>query len=327
MRHWTVSGCLVAVLLASGCERKPSTPPAGGAATPSAGNAVTTTQPFVPTQEVVAKVNQATISTTDVTLGVQELKRLMELMQQRWQPLPAQDLPDALDLYDVMNNLVDAEVKATEARRLGLDRQREVQERFAYLQRNFYAQEWDRWQRERGASSDEAVHQFYEQHQTGFMEPERIRARQLVTETLADAEAARAKAVQSEPFDQLARTLSVGAGKEQGGDIGWHLRAVDHERLRLIGKATTESVFFPQLESVAFALEVGQVSQPVKGPDGRYYLVQLQERVAARQQTEIEVHDAIKELLTMQNLAQQVEQLRAKAQIQRFPEHLEGVKQ
>ena len=160
------------------------------------------------------------------------------------------------------------------------------------------------------------------------MEPERIRVSQVVTASLADAEAARARAVQGEPFASVARELSGGAGKDKGGDIGWHLRALDKERLKVIGAApTTEEVFFPQLEPVAFALEKDQISQPVKGPDGRYYLVQLTDRKPEKQQTELEVHDAIRDLLTVQKMQQALEELRAKAKVERFPEHLEGIKQ
>ena len=78
---------------------------------------------------------------------------------------------------------------------------------------------------------------------------------------------------------------------------------------------------------MAFALEAGQVSQPVKGPEGRYYVVQLDERKPSRQQTELEVHDAIKELLTIQNVQRRLEDLRTKAKIERFPERLKDVSQ
>jgi len=276
---------------------------------------------------VVATVNHAPISITDVELATLELKRFVEATQQPWQPLPAQDDPNALDLHDVLNNLLDADLKAQDTRARGLDNRPEVKRRLAYLQRSFYAQEWDRWQRERAVPTEEEIHQFYEQNKAGFTDPERIRVRQLVTPTLTDAEAIRTKAIEGADVAQLARDFSIGAGKEQGGEIGWHLRALDRDRLMFMGASVAEAVFFPQLESVAFALEVGQISQPVKGPDGRYYVVKLEERKEARQQTELEVHDAIKELLTIQNLQRKLEQLRRSAQIERFPERLNDVKQ
>jgi parvulin-like peptidyl-prolyl isomerase len=323
---------IVAVGLGVGCERWPwesatePVQPAGGSppsqtASPVAGHL------NIPEQERLALVNQTPLSTTDVELATLELKRLVQAYNQTWQPLPAQETADALDLHDILTNLMDTELKAQDARSRGLDRRTEIQRRLAYLLRGFYAQEWDRWQRDRAVPTEEAIHQFYEQNRLGFVDPERIHLRQIVTETLADAEAARAQAIQGAVFAQLARERSVGAGKEEGGDVGWHLRAIDHERLRLIGASPTEQVVFPQLEQVAFALESGQVSQPVKGPDGRYYVVQLEERKPAKQQTELEVHDAIKELLTIQNVQKQLEQLRAKAKVESFPERLTNVQQ
>lgn len=323
-----VSG-MIAALGSAGCDRWPWESRAESGPAPASGQpaAAGAEAHAVPAHERAAAVNQAPIATADVELATEELKRLVQSFQQTWEPLPADERADALDLHDVLNNLVDAELKAQDARGRGLDQRTELQQRLRYLSRNFYAQEWDRWQRERAAPTEEAVQQFYEQNKAAFTEPERIRARQVVTKTLAEAEAARTRAVQGEVFASLARELSVGAGKENGGDIGWHLRALDKERLTLMGGAPTEEVFFPQLEPVAFALEIGQVSQPVKGPDGQFYVVQLEERKPSRQQPEVEVHDAIKELLTVQNMQEQLDALRAKAQVERFPERLEGVRQ
>ncbi len=323
---------VMAVSLSAGCDRLPwasktDAKSGAGARSQSAASALLQNGAVVPESERVATVGQSSISTTDIELATLELKRFVQANRQEWRPLPAQELPEALDLTDVMQNIIVSELKAQDARARGLDRRTDVQRRLAYLQREFYAQEWDRWQRERAVASEEGAHQFYEQNKAGFVEPERIRVRQIVAETLAEAEAVRAQAIQGAVFAQLAREKSIGAGKEQGGEIGWHLRAIDKERLRLIGASPSEEMFFPQLEPVAFALELNQVSQPVKGPDGRYYLVQLEERRPARQQTELEVHDAIKELLTLQTLQRQIQQLREQAKVESFPERLSGVPQ
>ena len=314
-----------ALIAAAGCDMlssKPSKTSAKAEPPPAAG-------PVVPEGEQIAKVNQGVVSTTDMELAVQELKRFMQAYQQKWQPLPVEEKADALDLHDVMNNLIDSELKSQDARSRGLDHRTDVQRRFGYVQRGFYAQEWDRWQQERSVPTEDEIHQFYEQNKAGFIDPERIHVRQIVTDAPAQAEAVRAQAVQGGVFAQLAREQSVGPGKDKGGDVGWYLRAVDKERLRLLGEASEEGVFFPQLEPVAFSLEAQQVSQPVKGPDGKYYLVQVEERKTARQKTELDVHDAIKGLLTFQKIQEALNALREKssAQIQRVPEHLTSVQQ
>ena len=325
-------GVLISVAtLITGCDRWPwETPKAKQPAPSAASPTVPTTSPgsvTVTPQELVATVNHTSISTADIEFATLELKRLMQAYEKEWKPLPTKEVPDSLDLVDVLNNVVDSELKAQDARARGLDTKPEVKQRLAYLQRSFYSQEWDRYQREQAMPTEDEIQKFYDQNKAAFMEPERINVSQSVTATLADAEAARARAIQGEPFASVARELSVGAGKDKGGKIGWHLKALDRERLRLIGGSPTEEVFFPQLEPVAFALEKDQISQPVKGPDGHYYVIQLNERKPSRQETAVEVHDSIRDLLTIQAMQRQLETLQGKAKIDRFPERLENVKQ
>lgn len=327
-------GMVVIGLVSTGCNRWPwepasdsGQPQASPATAKTSASSPASAAPFVPDQDVVAKVNSTLLSTTDVELATLELKRLVQAYQQQWEPLSTQEIPDKLDLQDVVNSLIDSELKAQDARARGLDMKSETKRRFGYIQRSFYSQEWDRWQRERGVPTEEKIHQFYEQNKLGFVEPERIRVRQIVTETLSEAEAVRAKTVQGSDFAQLARDFSIGAGRDQGGDVGWHVREVHMRLLTATGRLKGEKTFFEQLEPVAFALESGQVSMPVKGPDSKYYVVKLEERVPQKQRTELEVRDDIKELLTLQNMQQQLEQLRQKAKSERFPEHLGNVKQ
>jgi parvulin-like peptidyl-prolyl isomerase len=315
----------------TGCERWPWEPKAAATpAVPAEAPPQAPAMPWhgnVPAHELVAKANQGSLSVTDVELAVREVRQLMEAYGQEWKPLSTQDLGDQMDLHDIVNNLVDTELKAQDARGRGLDRGAEVQQRLAYLQRGFYAQEWERAMREQSAPTEEEIHAFYEQSKAMFVDPERIRVRQIVAASLSEAESVRSQVITGADFAALARSVSVGAGKEEGGDIGWHMRAFDLERLRQLGMAPAEQVFFPQLEPLAFALDVKQVSQPVKGPDGRFYLVQLEERTAAKQQTELEMHDGIKELLTLNKMQETLKGLRDKAKIESFPERLEDVEQ
>ena len=329
----------IASLVSAGCDQLPEWWPWGkskAASSPSAASASATTQnpqiPMpgalpVPTQERVAVVNQALISTTDVELAVRELKQLTQAYGQTWAPLGAQENPAGLDLTDVMNNLIDTELKTEDAKARGVDRKTDVQRRLAYLERGFYAREWDELQRKQSEPSDDEVHKLYEQLKAELKHPERIHVRQIVANTLAEAEAVRARAVQGAVFAQLAIESSVGPGKDKGGDVGWYVGAADKERLTRIGLASSDEAFFPQLESVAFALEKEQISQPVKGPDGRYYLVQLEEREPAKERSELEVRDGLKELLRLQRMGEQLDQLRKKGRIERFPERLGAVDQ
>ena len=112
-RAAVLGSLLVIGLSAAGCERWPwesqadSAPPAAQVPQPPPPGTVN-----VPPQERVAVVNQVPVSTADMELAVTELKQFVQAYQQKWEPLSAEDKPDALDLHDVMNNVVDAELKA-----------------------------------------------------------------------------------------------------------------------------------------------------------------------------------------------------------------------
>lgn len=161
---------------------------------------------------------------------------------------------------------------------------------------------------ERAQISDDEIKEHYERFKQAYKEPERIRVRQIATSTLEEAEVIRTNAVQGGDFAQLARDRSIGPGKEQGGELGWHVKAVDHQLLSLSGQTPVELTFFPQLEAVAFSLEVGQVSQPVKGPDNHYYVVKLEERKAEQIKPLTELWDQLRDGLLMQKRQQLVQE-------------------
>ena len=321
---------VVAVVIGSGCERMPweshTTPSAQSKPQASQASSVSAAS-LTPANEQIAVVNQQPLSIHDVELAIQEIKQLTQLYGGTWTPLSTQDLPNAFDLHDLTNNVIDAELKAQDAKARGLDRKTEVQRRLTYLDRNFYAKEWDRIQQEQAKPTEAEIHEFYEKYKAGFVDPERIHIRQIAVNTLSEAEAVRSRVVQGTPFAQVAIESSVGPGKEQGGDVGWFLHQADKDRLIQMGQTPTEGVLFAQLDSVAFTLEPSQISQPVKGPDGRYYLVQLEERKPSRQQAELEVHDAIRDALTLQHVQEQLQQLRSKAKIEEFQDRVGLVEQ
>ncbi|GMV92240.1 MAG: hypothetical protein AMXMBFR82_20180 [Candidatus Hydrogenedentota bacterium] len=78
------------------------------------------------------------------------------------------------------------------------------------------------------------------------------------TPPLADELVERARA--GEDFAELAKEFSEGDTKEDGGDIGW----------------IAESLSLPEYQKVLFALQPGDVSEPVKGPAG-YYIYKVDE--------------------------------------------------
>jgi len=90
--------------------------------------------------------------------------------------------------------------------------------------------------------------------------PDRVYIRQLLLRDAAEAQEARIRFDQGEEFIDLSRELSRVPNAEDGGVIGWVTRGTQPD----------------DVESQIFALEVGQVSEPVEGPAG-YHLFQVLE--------------------------------------------------
>lgn len=126
--------------------------------------------------------------------------------------------------------------------------------------------------------SDDEVKDHYSRFKEVYKTPARLHIRQIATKTLQEAEQVRTQAVQGGDFGQLVQQHSIGAGKDKGGDVGWYIKALDRQIQTLAGQQPTEGELFPQLEAVAFSMESGQISQPVKGPDSLYYVVKVEER-------------------------------------------------
>ena len=122
--------------------------------------------------------------------------------------------------------------------------------------------------------TDEALHEYYDQvAPERYQDPERRRARHILIEAGADDAAARnkaedvpAKAKAGEDFGKLASEYSDDPGsRAAGGELGW---------------ATRQSFVQPFADAL-FAMQVGEISDPVKTQFG-YHVIQLEEVQPAR---------------------------------------------
>jgi peptidyl-prolyl cis-trans isomerase C len=85
----------------------------------------------------------------------------------------------------------------------------------------------------------------------------KISARHILVDQLYEAQDVQKKLSEGESFESLAQKFSKCPSKEKGGDLG----AFDRGRM------------VPAFEDAAFALAVGQVSEPVRTRFG-YHLIQ-----------------------------------------------------
>ncbi|MBI2093954.1 MAG: peptidyl-prolyl cis-trans isomerase [Candidatus Omnitrophica bacterium] len=332
--HWAYSVALPLTigLMAVGCERMPWNQPSGSTGSDSLVTSQTSTavpsRPVVPPSEIIATINQATISKKDIELAIQELRATAETLDQKWEPLPETDDPNRYDLHDVVNDLIVAELRTQDATARGIDRESEVQQLFWYRYRTFFGQEWVRSQLGRMNVTQEEVEEFYRTNQQGFREPEQIKVRQLAVSSEEQAKAALVKLLEGVDFASVAQQVSLHPEEAQGPlTKQWAMRSAE----KAIFAPSDESIRDLKdqvLEQAAFAIDkVGGVSHYVKGADGNYHIFQLAERKPGRQRPLVEVSDNIKQFLQLQKLVDQTDELRSKAKIEQFPERVKGIPQ
>ena len=94
-----------------------------------------------------------------------------------------------------------------------------------------------------------------------------MRARHILVETEEEAEQALDRLRAGEVFTDVAREVSQDPGSAQhGGDLGWFGRGQ----------------MVPSFEDAAFALQPGELSEPISSTFG-YHIIQVEERDPARE--------------------------------------------
>ena len=111
------------------------------------------------------------------------------------------------------------------------------------------------------SATDEDVQAFYDENLDKFALPEKVRARHILVENEEDAVKILAEIQGGKPFAEAAKESSICPSKEEGGDLGF------------FGKGQ----MVPEFETVAFALETGEMSDPVKTQFG-WHIIMMEEK-------------------------------------------------
>jgi parvulin-like peptidyl-prolyl isomerase len=130
--------------------------------------------------------------------------------------------------------------------------------------------------------ADAEVEAFYRVNQDAYRTDPRVVARQIVVEDEASAQELRLRALDGEPFAQLAREASVERA-EQGGAVGG-------EEPQPVGRPAFPTAVADQV----FALSAPGLT-PVVENAGRYYLVRVEELVPAEPRPLEEVREQVRE--------------------------------
>ena len=150
--------------------------------------------------------------------------------------------------------------------------------------------------------SSEEVKAYYEDHQQEFTRPEQVKASHIlirVADNATKEEEAKARQKieevakrleQGADFAQVAEEVSEGPSAERGGDLGWFGR----------------NSMVQEFEEAAFALQPGEISQPVRTQFG-YHLIQVNDRREAGVQPLDQVREDIQNRLAREKAMQELE--------------------
>ena len=129
--------------------------------------------------------------------------------------------------------------------------------------------------------------------------PARASVRQMLLDTQEDAESVRRQLDEGADFVELSKRVSRAPNADRGGELGF-----------LIQGGLTEN-----LDEVIFALQAGEISEPVTGPSG-YHIFQVLEVVPAgpppREEIEPEIRRKLGEMAAREHAAECVQRLAGK---------------
>jgi peptidyl-prolyl cis-trans isomerase C len=245
---------------------------------------------------VLAKVNGAEIRQSDVALAEEELGPSLAQMD----PATKKDnvLSFLIDLKVVSKAAEDKKVENSEdfKRRLAFTRSR-------LLMDNLLATEG------KAATTDEAMKKVYEDASKQITGEQEVHARHILVETEDEAKAIKAELDKGADFAELAKKKSKDPGASDGGDLGFF----------------TKEQMVPEFSAVAFALEPGKISDPVKSQFG-WHVIKVEEKRSRKAPDFEQVKAQIETYVTRKAQADYVAKLRETAKVERMDKPEETAK-
>src|ERR1700738_255756 len=197
---------------------------------------------------VLAKVNGAEIRQSDVALAEEELG-----------PSLAQMDP-ATKKENVLAFLIDMKIVAKAAEDKKIEDRPDFKARLAFarnrlLMDNLLAAEG------KAATTDDAMKKVYDEAAKQISGEQEVHARHILVETEDEAKKIEADLKKGGDFAELAKKESKDPGASDGGDLGFF----------------TKDQMVPEFSAVAFTLEPGKISDPVKSQFG-WHIIKVEEK-------------------------------------------------
>jgi peptidyl-prolyl cis-trans isomerase C len=221
---------------------------AAPAAAPAPAAAAAPAAPVSPLA-VVAKVGDETITEADLGYAAEDLGQEL------------QNVPEADRRAFLVTVLIDMKIMANAARTQKLDATDDYKGRLGYLEdralrRAYFDQQIS------GAITPDTLKAAYQSYVSGFQPQDELHARHILVATEAEAKDVETQLAAGAKFEDLAKAKSTDTGSAaNGGDLGF------------FGHGQMVKAF----EDAAFALPIGQVSQPVQSQYG-WHIIRVDEK-------------------------------------------------
>jgi peptidyl-prolyl cis-trans isomerase C len=242
---------------------------------------------------VVARANGVDIHQSDIAFAEEEIGGNMPNMA-----------PEQKREY-LINYLIDVIVLSQAAEQKKVAERPEVKHRLAF-DRNRLLMESLLQDTGRAALSDTAEHQVYDEAIKQVKNEEEVHARHILVPTEDEAKAILAQLKGGADFAALAKEKSKDPGAAEGGDLGYF----------------TKDQMVPEFAAVAFKLDKGQLSDPVKTQFG-WHIIKVEDKRIKPTPAFEQVKPQIDNYVAHRAQSQLVEKLRSAANVERLDKPME----
>ena len=226
----------------------------------------------------------------------------------RWPPTTSSaslpDLPPKLRYPFVVEYLIERHLLAQYAVKEGIADTEEYKRRLALYQAKALRDAYF-FQKIRPQVTEEEMRKVYDEESAKLQQTERVRARHILVGTEQEAKDILARLAKGEKFEDLAKQFSLDGSKDYGGDLGYF----------------TQPEMVPEFSKAAFALKVGETSQPIKTDFG-WHIIRLEDRKQGAAQPYDQVKSAIRNVLLRRKVGEVMEKIRAASKVEILDEDL-----
>jgi peptidyl-prolyl cis-trans isomerase C len=245
---------------------------------------------------VLAKVNGSEIRQSDVTIAEEELAPSLAQMD----PATRKD--------NVLAFLIDMKIVAKAAEEQKIADREDFKAKLAFarnrlLMDNLLSVEG------KAATTDDAMKKVYDEAAKQITGEPEVHARHILVETEDEAKAIAAELKKGADFAELAKSKSKDPGASDGGDLGFF----------------TKDQMVPEFSAVAFTLEPGKISDPVKSQFG-WHIIKVDEKRNRQAPSFDQVKAQIETYVTRKAQADYVTKLREAAKVERMDKPAEIAK-